>query len=66
MDDAKEWDEIRMAQGTEGVHYLLVNDKIILRTTSKRIVEHYYAEMCRDDWQGPRVITPDKSSSRES
>ena len=63
MDDAKEWDEIRMAQGTEGVHYLLVNDKIILRTTSKRIVEHYYEQMCSDDWEGERVITPDGSKS---
>jgi hypothetical protein len=52
-----------MAQGTEGVHYLLVNDKIILRTTSKRIVEHYYEQMCSDDWEGERVITPDPSTS---
>ena len=52
-----------MAQGTEGVHLLLVNDKIILRTTSKRIVEHYYEQMCSDDWEGERVITPDGSKS---
>ena len=64
MSDDTKWDEIRMAQGTEGIHYLLVNDKIILRTTSKRIVEHYYDLMCRDDWQGERVITPDPSGAK--
>ena len=64
MSDDTKWDEIRMAQGTDGVHYLLVNERIILRTTSKRIVEYYYAEMCRDDWEGPRVITPDSYSSK--
>jgi len=63
MNDDTKWDEIRMAQGTEGVHLLLVNDKIILRTTSKRIVEHYYEQMCSDDWEGERVITPDGSKS---
>jgi len=62
MNDDTKWDEIRMAQGTEGVHLLLVNE-IILRTTSKRIVEHYYEQMCSDDWEGERVITPDGSKS---
>ena len=41
MNDDTKWEEIRTAE-EDGVHYLLVDERIILRTTSKRIVEHYY------------------------
>ena len=56
------YEYIRTAE-EDGVFYLLVDERIILRTTSKRIVEHYYNQMISDDWQGPRVITPDSRSS---
>ena len=61
MSDSDTYEYIRTAE-EDGVFYLLVDERIILRTTSKRIVEHYYDQMCSDDWQGPRVITPDGSS----
>ena len=52
------YEYIRTAQ--EGEHYyLLVDERIVLRTTSKRTVEYYYNQMTRDDWQGPRVVTPE-------
>jgi len=41
-----------------GNFYLLVDDKLILRSTSKRIVEYYYNQMTSDKWQGPRLIIP--------
>ena len=55
------YEYIRTAE-EDGVFYLLVDERIILRTTSKRIVEHYYNQMISDDWQGPRVILPEKSN----
>ena len=58
-DDETKWEEIRTAE-EDGVFYLLVDERIILRTTSKRIVQHYYDQMTSDAWQGPRVITPDR------
>ena len=61
MSDETKWEEIRMAE-EDGVFYLLVDEQMILRTTSKRIVEHYYNQMTADDWQGPRVVTPDRPS----
>ena len=60
-DDDTKWEEIRTAE-EDGVHYLLVDERIILRTTSKRIVEYYYNQMTADDWQGPRVVTPDRDT----
>ena len=60
-DDETTWEYIRMAE-EDGVFYLLVDEKIVIRTTSKRIVEHYYNQMIADDWQGPRVVTPDRPS----
>jgi len=41
-----------------GNFYLLVDDKLILRSTSKRVVEHYFELMTSKRWRGPRVITP--------
>jgi len=61
MSDETKWEEIRMAE-EDGVFYLLVDERMILRSSSKRIVEHYYKLMISDDWQGPRVITPDRPS----
>lgn len=60
-DDEITWESIRMAE-EDGVFYLLVDERIILRTTSKRIVQYYYNQMIADDWQGPRVVTPDRTS----
>jgi len=42
----------------DGNFYILVDDRIILRCSSKRIVEHYYNRMTSDDWQGPRLVVP--------
>jgi len=61
MSDETKWEEIRMAE-EDGVFYLLVDERMILRTSSKRIVEYYYKLMISDDWQGPRVITPSRPS----
>jgi hypothetical protein len=55
MTDQEETVVMREASGN---FYLLVDDKLILRSTSKRIVEHYYTQMTSDVWEGPRVITP--------
>jgi len=41
-----------------GHYYILVDEKLVLRTTDKRTAEHYYNQMTSDKWQGPRVITP--------
>ena len=58
------YEYIRTAQ--EGEHYyLLVDERIILRTTDKRTLEYYYKLMLRDDWKGPRVITPTPRAPRE-
>jgi hypothetical protein len=57
MSDSDTYENIRRAQ--EGEHYyLLVDERIILRTTDKRTLEYYYDQMMSDDWQGERVITP--------
>ena len=46
----------------DGNFYILVDDRIILRSSSKRIVEYYYNRMTSDDWQGPRLVVPEKSN----
>jgi hypothetical protein len=45
-----------------GHYYILVDEKLILRTTDKRTAEHYYSQMTSDQWQGPRLIVPMHSS----
>ena len=50
-------DTIRLHQ--DGEHYtILVNNHIVLRTTSKTVAEYYYNQMASDDWRGARLITP--------
>ena len=53
-----EKETVQMLEGGNGIHYLYVDDRMILRCTNKRIVEHYYDLMTSEDWKGPRVITP--------
>ena len=50
----------------DGNFYILVDGRIILRCSSKRIVEYYYNRMISDAWQGPRLVVPESSVSTDS
>ena len=55
--------ETVMMSERDGNFYILVDGRIILRCSSKRIVEYYYNRMISDAWQGPRLVVPEPSGT---
>ena len=58
--------ETVMMSERDGNFYILVDGQLVLRCSSKRIVEYYYNQFTSDAWQGPRLVVPEPSVSTDS
>ena len=60
---------IKMSSDDANNHSLLVDDRLLLRSTNKRIVEHYYQKLISPEW-GDRPyeieLAPSQHSSSSS
>lgn len=52
--------EIKLTQDRDGRYTLLVDERLVLRSTCKRTVEHYYTQFASDDYDGNYTIEPVK------
>ena len=50
--------EIKLTQDRDGRYTLLVDERLVLRSTCKRTVEHYYTQFASDDYDGNYTIVP--------
>jgi len=56
--------ELIVLEERDGHYYILVDNRLILRTTDRPTANHYYKLLTSDKWKGPRLIIPESSSSR--